>query len=52
MPSRSRMYQDILPNMPEVNVSPGRPCFIEPVKTLLGRRATALQTKTHDPQKH
>lgn len=40
------------PNMPEVNASPARHYFIEPVKTLLGRRVTALQTRTCDPPNH
>ena len=35
----------------EVSVSWARHCFIEPVKTLLGRRVTALQTRTLDPPK-
>lgn len=45
--------ETFFPNMPEVNVPPARPCFIESVKTLLGKRAAAeLQTRTHDPPKH
>lgn len=40
------------PNMPEVNVPPARR-FIEPAKTLLGKRVTAeLQIRTRDPPKH